>query len=434
MPLPRAKRSRIARPRKPKTAKWLRLIQLLEKLLGTWCDGEVLNLPGWKTVRYRETDDDIIVLAELTTESTERCACGATWAEMTKWGFTELTHVNDIPIRCKRTRIYYRLQRRRCMPCKQTFQQPLPCIDQQHPILTSRLVEYISRESFNIFRSFSDVADEVGCSEIMVRNIHIARALELETGRVIEAPRWLAIDEVHPKKNGPEYCVLSDPERRRVLDLLTNSDKARKKKRQNKNRRNSKVEKGIDSAVLWTWLLSLENRENVILVTIDMCPQYRRVVRRLLKNAIIVVDRYHVHNLLNVAVKGVLMVLRDSMTPSEQRKLMRRESLVLKNYRHLSKEKIKDKNDKLLPSEKELFVKWLKDVPDLATAYWLKKDFSDILQLSDRQKAEELTDAWLERVCEFVKYFRNKYQKNGAFGMTRSVTSRTRLPNGALIF
>lgn len=44
-------------------------------------------------------------------------------------------------------------------------------------------------------------------------------------------------------------------------------------------------------------------------------------------------------------------------------------------------------------------------------AYQLKKDFSDILQLSDRQKAEELRDAWLDRVCEFVKYFRSKYQE-----------------------
>jgi hypothetical protein len=256
------------------------------------------------------------------------------------------------------------------------------------------------------------VANEVGCSKIMVRNIHAARALQLETGKVIEAPEWVAIDEVHPKKNGPSYCVVSAPQHQQVLDILANTDDAQMINRRKKKRRNHKGEKGFDSIVLFKWLLNLKDPDNVIVVTIDMCRQYRRIVRRLLKKAMIVVDRYHVQNLLSVALKGVLIVLRDSMTPSEQRRLMRRESLVLKNHWRLSADKVKDKNDKELPSEKDLFVKWLEDVPDLATPYWLTKDFSDILQLSDRQKAEELTDAWLERVCEFVKYFRNKYQKS----------------------
>jgi transposase len=411
MPLPRTKRSKIARPRKPKASKWLRLIQLLENIPGTWCEGEILNLPGWKTIRYRECADDLIILAELTTESTECCNCRTAWAEMIKWGYTEVTHVRDLPIRRKRARIYFRLQRRRCK-CKQTLQQPLTGVDEQHPSLTHRLGEYISLESFSIFRSFSSTADEAGCSGIMVRNIHTGRAVQLETDRVIEAPRWLAIDEVHPKKNGPEYCVISAPELKQVIDLISNDEDTRKKKRRRKNRKRQGFEKGVDSSVLLRWLLNLKNRENVKVVTIDMNRQYRRIVRRLLKNAVIVVDRYHVHNLLSVALKGVLTVLRDSMTPSEQRRFMRRESLVLKNYRRLSKEKKKDGNGKELPSEKELFVKWLKDVPDLARAYWLTKEFSDILQLSDRQKAEELTDAWLGRVCEFVEYFREKYKKD----------------------
>lgn len=111
-------------------------------------------------------------------------------------------------------------------------------------------------------------------------------------------------------------------------------------------------------------------------------------------------------------VTGVLEVVRDSLTPSEQRRLMRRESLVLKNYRRLSSKTRKDDNGNELPSEKEVFKKWLEDIPDVARAYYLTKDFSDILQLSDRQKAEELTDAWLDRVCEFVEYFRAKHQKN----------------------
>jgi hypothetical protein len=63
------------------------------------------------------------------------------------------------------------------------------------------------------------------------------------------------------------------------------------------------------------------------------------------------------------------------------------------------------------PSKVEIRDKWLKDVPDVATAYWLKEEFSDILQLRDRKKAEELTDLWLSRVERFIEELHSKYQK-----------------------
>jgi Transposase len=50
-------------------------------------------------------------------------------------------------------------------------------------------------------------------------------------------------------------------------------------------------------------------------------------------------------------------------------------------------------------------------LPEVGTAYWLKEEFSDILQLWDRQKAEELTDIWLGRVEEFIYQLRSKYQE-----------------------
>lgn len=402
MPLPRPKRSRIARPRRPQSAKWIKLAQSIENLEGTWGEGDILNLLGWKTIRYKETKDDIIILAELTTEATGRCKCGCTWAEMRGWGYTDPMYVVDIPVRCKRTRIYYQLKRKRCLECKVTFQQPTPWIDERHPMLTCRLAEYIGWESLNIFRNFSDVADEVGCSDILVRNIHTEISVQLEKDRNIEAPRWIALDEVHPQKYGPTFCVITAPEERRVLDLITTEGDSNKKKPKNK-----KTQKGVDSLSLFKWLFNLKNPEKVEVVTIDMWPQYKKLALRFFKNAFIVVDRYHVHNLLSVALKGVLHVLRDSMTRAEQNKLMRREALILKSYRRLSDEK-----QGQLPSEKEVLKQWLKSIPDLEKAYDLAKDFSDILQLSDRQKAEELTDAWLERVCKFVEYFRNKYKKN----------------------
>jgi hypothetical protein len=52
-------------------------------------------------------------------------------------------------------------------------------------------------------------------------------------------------------------------------------------------------------------------------------------------------------------------------------------------------------------------------VPTLSTAYWLKEAFSDILQLSDRQRAEDSTDFWLTQVYGFIDEFSDRYQIKG---------------------
>lgn len=398
MPLPRFKPTRTKKPRIPKANAWVRL-QGLEDIGDSWCEGEIINLPGWKTIKYKETDHDIIILAEATTAIEGTCACGETAAKFKFWGYTAPTYVRDLPVRDKRTRIYYRLQRKRCnnASCgkRKTIQQPLADIAERHS-LTARLLEYIERESFNIFRSFSDIASETGVHELTVRKIFTRRAAQLEgkacklrkEGRY-EPPEWLGIDEVHLPKE-VEYCVISAPAHQQVVEILPVNQERE----------------------LFKWLLQLPNPHRVKVVTIDMWLEYRNLIARFLPNARIVVDRYHVHNLLNVALKEVLDVLRASQTYTENREHMRSEHLLLMSYRKLSKEQLENEHGIKQPSPKEVADKWLADMPDLAWAHRLKEDFSDILQLTDREKAEELTELWLPQVCDFVDYFRGKYERN----------------------
>jgi transposase len=214
--------------------------------------------------------------------------------------------------------------------------------------------------------------------------------MDFEKGRVIKTPRWLAIDEVYPKQREIVYGVISDPEARHVLEILPNNA----------------------GTTIIPWLIQMPNRHLVKMVTMDMWPAYRAAVEKAFPKARVVVDRYHVHNMLNIALKQVLQVLRDSLTNLEHREYMRRESLLLKNYRRLSKKRKINKKGKERPSEKEQVEKWLRDVPDLAKAYKLKKDLSDLLQISNREEAELLADLWLMEVVEFVEYFREKYQKS----------------------
>jgi transposase len=397
VPLPRPRLVKPSRPRRPKAGEWVLLESRIEALESDWLFGEVIGLPGWKTLRYKELEHDIIAMAELTTDRESVCGCPPHESELRGSGFTEPYYLHDVPTRGKRVRVYYRLRRWFCKRCKRSAQQSAPGRDADHKGMTSRLVEYVGRKSFGLFRTFSGVADEVGCSEQTVRNIFTTRAkrledeaLEMREQGLYEPPEWLAIDEVFPQKR-VEYCVISAPALSKVLDILP----------VNRERELAK------------WLLRLRPyRDRIKVVTMDMCVEYRRLVRYLLPDALIVVDRYHVHNLLNVALKGVLDVVRASMTNSERRERMRPEHLLLTSYRKLSTECETDGRGVRRPSPRALADRWLKEVPDVARAHRLKEEFSDILQLSDRGKAEGLTDEWLRRAHDFVQYFRGKYMES----------------------
>lgn len=75
------------------------------------------------------------------------------------------------------------------------------------------------------------------------------------------------------------------------------------------------------------------------------------------------------------------------------------------------KKKLSNPKDSKGPSLVEIRDKWFEELPEVGTAYWLKEEFSDILQLWDRQKAEALLDVWLGRVEEFIAQLRSKYQE-----------------------
>lgn len=313
MPLPRPKRTTSNKKRAAPLTRQ-RFQQRLEVLKGTSCDdGDILNLPGWRTQRYKETEHDIMIEAELITVMTIRCACGAPPSAFQKWGPAKLAYLHDLPIRCKRTRVYYQKQRYRCTACNKTLSQPMAGADERHR-LTARLGDYIRQEGLNLFRTFADLADEVGYSEQTIRDIVTAHAVKLEKERHIDTPFWISIDEVYIEKQ--ERCVISDPVGQRVIHMLPT---------------NSQIE-------LEKWLLQLPSRHKVKLVTIDMWSPYLGAVQRLLPTAVIVVDRYHVHNLLNGGIKDVLGLVRNSMSYSEQRQYMRDPLILLTSRFHLEKE------------------------------------------------------------------------------------------------
>lgn len=390
MPKPKLKIV-ITQPSEVRAADWITLERQIDKLPSDWRDGEILNLEGFKTIKYKEIDSDVIVLAEM--QITASCQCSDYQIDLKKNGWTKHKMILDSPVRCKRTSIYFRAQRYYCTTCRRSVQQNILGIHEDH-YLTVRLVEYIKKQSFSIYKSFTDVFKETGVNEKVIRNIFTKHGKQLEKNRIIVTPSWIAIDEICPSIRKYMRCAITSPLERKVIDLLEDNNKG----------------------TLLKWLLQLPDRHKVEVVTIDMARFYKSIIKQVLPNAAIVVDRYHVHNLLNVALKEVLDIIRASITKKQQDDWMRPEHLLLKSRFNLSENDPVAGNTKSSSpaeelSEREVVNKWFQNLPDIARAYTLKEDFSDILQLSDRQIAEQRTEIWLEQVASFSNHFSSKYQR-----------------------
>lgn len=367
MPLPRLKIIE-CEPQRTRAIEWIDIEKKLNAVDAEWQSGEILKLENLKTIKYKETLSDVLVLAEVSDKV--ECNCTLDSTSLTKFGWTAPSMVLDSPIRFKRTSIFFRSQRFKCEECGAVIQSKTPAILKKHR-LTQRLINYIEKASLDISKNFSDIAYETGVHEKIVRNIFTDHVVNLQENREIITPAWLAIDEVFPSTRKLPRCVISAPGLRKVVDLLEKNN----------------------YQTLSRWLLQLPQRSKVEVVSIDMYAPYRLVIRNLLPNAKIVVDRYHVHNLLNVCLKEVHQVIRASLTRKEQRNDYVPEHLLLKSRFHVSPVKPKSRGSQI--NEKDCLVAAFKRFPELARAYILKEDFSDILQLSNRQLAEERAESWL---------------------------------------
>jgi len=352
---------------------------LFGKLKGdaTTCDG-LLNLEGWHPLSSVETEHDVVVYAE-TAAKPEQCNdCGAPAATLNPWGHGELLFFYDAPIRAKRTRLYYRAQRFRCVnvlsngrPCEHTMRQPLPGIDERRKA-TRRLVAYIERETFRPTRTFLSLSDETGVPESSIRNIFTDRAVYLEAQRVVEPPRWLAIDEVNiPKKVFKHACcVLYDSLKDIAIDILEDN----------------KLE------TLARALLNLYGgaRNLPEVISIDFWNGYRGAAEIMLKGVSIVIDRRHAQEMVLRAFKAFIGDLCTNKGRKWCRANMHDPTPLFKRYHELGEEKEAGQEF----SEKEFVEQWLEHVLELKVGYWLKEEFCNLYELSSSEEALRRYDEW----------------------------------------
>lgn len=314
----------------------------------------ILNLPGWEVTGHTQTKTDYRIEAVYTPEPTACPECSTLFDRLYRHGKRE-QEIRDLPAHGKRVVIVLTRKRYRCQGCGRTFLQPLPDVDDRAQ-MTRRLAEWVGEQS--IVRTFTDVANEVGLTNVTVRNVFDAYVERLDREHKFWAPTQLGIDEVHLLRQ--PRCVFTDLRGRAIIGVLAKRDKA----------------------TVTAALQALHLNEMVEVVSIDMWRGYLEAARVALPQAAVVVDKFHVVRMANYAVETVRKDIRKGLEPKQRVKMMHDRFVLLRREASLKSE------------QREKLESWSKVYPLLGEAHRLKEDFYAIWDIPQKADAQAAYRAW----------------------------------------
>ena len=278
------------------------------------------------------------------------CECPACRALTDRIHDYRRQRIKDSPIQGKHVVWLYRKRRYRCPCCGKRFYESNYLIPKWHRI-TNRLA-MLTMQQLPKKRSRKEIAEDAGISQATV-----GRWMQLlEYGRPSKLPSVLSIDEF---KGNTEYgkfqCILTDPVKRRVLDILPTC-----------------YERDI-----YQYLSAFSDRGRVHYFVSDMRKEYITMANRLFPNATIVIDRFHVVRYCTWALENVRKRIQKKLLPEQRRYFKRSRKLLLCHMSKLSAE------NKAAVERMLLFDR------DLREAYLLKEKFYEFMASKDSKEAKE---------------------------------------------
>ncbi len=326
-----------------------------------------LNLPAFTMLGTQEDDLDLHFTLETVSQPSFCPCCGTRNGNLVGFG-RDLQLFMDTPMYGKRVGLHIKRQRMLCRDCKSTFYEPLPDMHDDHRA-TKRLIEYIEKRVL-LRETFARIANDVGLSEWTIRSIFNEYSARRQKAYYPVTPRFLGIDEAHLFRH--YRCVLTDVEKRTMIDLLVNRN----------------------ASTVISYLRKMPNRYRIEIVCMDMWQPYRDSVRIVLREARIVIDKFHVVRYASDALDAARKELRKNLTDKQRKTLMHDRFALLKRPNTLN------------AHEQLVLAHWL-TYPQMKLAYELKEDFYNIFDNSaSRKEAEHEYEHWLKRITPLIKpYF-----------------------------
>jgi transposase len=335
----------------------------------------VVGLEGFEVTRVVEVGDRLDLEVELVARAGCCPHCGRGSIDVKE---RPVVCVRDLPIAARVTHLVWRKRRYRCRGCGRSFTE-------SHPELPARqrVTRRFRRRLFERVRGGAAHAEVARCER--TTRYQVARAFragaedELEARRQARPPRRLSLDEAHHRRGRELATVVSDLDRRSVVEVLDGRSRRR-------------VERYLRS-------LPEQTRRAVEVVSIDPYEAYRQAIHNELPRARIVVDHFHLVRGANTALDSVRRERQrehGTRRPKGARRSGKGASWRQDLYR--ARHRLLKARERLTEREQRRLCQLFEHEPLIAEAWALKEAFRSIYRAEDRDEAEHRLDHFLAAV------------------------------------
>ncbi|NLW03179.1 MAG: ISL3 family transposase [Clostridiaceae bacterium] len=314
------------------------------------------ELIGFKdaTVTFVERKDNSLHIHMIMKRKVHKCPrCGNDTDKIHDY---RIQRIKDISSFGNYTIIHLRERRYVCPLCNKRFYEETLFLPRYQRI-TSRLIAFIIN-SFREITSIKNLSNMANVSPTTAIRIfdHIKYSNK-------SLPHVISMDEFRGNAGEEKFqCILTDPENKKVLDILPNR-------------------KGED---LYRYFSKFKDRHSVKYVVIDMSGPYRSLIKTVFPRAQIIADKYHV-------VRQVAWAF-ENVRKAEQKKFYEQRRKYFKRSRKL----LLKRPDKLTAIEAEEVEAMLKISERLRQAYVLKNEFYKVM---DSKNSLRLKSNWPDGTC-----------------------------------
>jgi transposase len=324
----------------------------------------LLGLEGFAVTGVEERGRELELVVELVAVADCCPRCGRASCEVKE---RPVVRVRDLAVAGRRTFLRWRKRRFRCRACSRTFSE-------RHPELPARqrVTRRFRGRLFELARegaAHAELARTEQTSRYQVGRAFALGAAGALAGRAAEQrrPRRLCLDEAHHRRGRELVTVVSDPDRKGVIEVL----------------------EGRSRRLVEDYLRALpdEQRSAIEAVSIDPYEGYRQAVRAALPEARVVCDPFHL-------IRGANDAL-DTVRRQRQRFRRRRPPISTEQRRDgfrpqlfRARRRLLKARERLSDAEREQLHQLFRAEPELAEAWLLKEAFRAIYRSRDRGEAE----------------------------------------------
>ena len=286
------------------------------------------------------------------------------------------TNIKNSVIRQHKLYVKIKVRRYKCKCCNKSFKQKFDFYEDNHSISnqTIKLIQNMLMDRV----SMEYIAKELNVSKPTVINI----LDDLPDPHRLKLPSVICLDEFHfsnsNTKAGKYPCVISNPFNTELIDIVES------------RRKNYLVDYFSN--------ISFKERNNVKYFISDMNETYRSIRKMFFRNAIHIVDHFHVIKLFTDAIQKVrINIMKKQESDSKEYQYLKKYwKLFLKNRFDLKDSKYVKRGITYYTLDSIDMV--LKKYPDLFFVYWAKEEFSNkMLKLHEYDETKKAIDFFINQ-------------------------------------